>query len=273
MLRECGVKHDIDYTYFRRCHKLFHGDPYNLPSCSDIYCMLEHEQELKEVYDNLADELSKEVFLKIVRFRMLDDSLTIPTMVQDKQYFEYDTYERRPNEVFIDCGAFNGISADTFLRENNNQFDGYYGFEPDKVNFAALSDYVQNLPKEIQSKCHIYDSAVYDKTGKVNLYELNGPGSFVADIGKDSVKTVRIDDVLAAQRATYIKMNIEGSELPALRGGRNTISMWRPRLAVAGYHKTWDLWEVPLEIMKYNSEYKIYLRSYMNHISFVFYCI
>lgn len=271
-LRECGVKNDIDYTYFRRCHKLFHGDPYNLPSCSDIYCMVAHKADLEEAYSYLSDDLSREVFLKILRFRLIDDSLEIPTLPQDKQYFEYELYSKRNDEVFIDCGAFNGISAKTFLKENNNQFEGYYGFEPDRQNFEALEKFRNELSSDIRAKMKLYKKAVYDHDEGITLYELNGPGSFVADIGKQKVETVKIDDVLNGAKATYIKMNIEGSELHALRGAAETITVHKPRLAVAGYHKTWDIWEIPKLIKKYDSSYRIYLRSYMNHISFVFYC-
>ena len=67
-------------------------------------------------------------------------------------------------------------------------------------------------------------------------------------------------------------MNIEGSELKALAGAQETIKKYKPALAVAGYHKTWDLWEVPLVIRRYDPGYRINLRSYMNHLSFVYYC-
>lgn len=273
MLRACGVKNDIDYTYFRRCHKLFHGDPYNLPSCSDVYHMLDHIADMETVYFYLADDLSKDIYLKILRFRLIDDSITVPTLSQEKQYFEYELYPRRKDEVFIDCGAYDGISARTFLKENSGQFEGYYGFEPDKRNFEALSGYRNGLPERVREKMHIYEKAVYDHNNGICLYELHGPGSFAADIGTNRVESARIDDILNGDRASYIKMNIEGSELPALRGAEQTIRTYQPRLAIAGYHKTWDLWEIPLLIKEYVPSYRIYLRSYMNHLSFVFYCV
>lgn len=273
MLHDLGIENVVDYTFFRRCHELFQGDPYNMPSCSDVFLMDRHIQEIQEVYDHLADDLSREVYEKILRFRLIDDSITVPTMSQDKQYFEYGFYAKRNDEVFVDCGAFNGISAKMFFQENQNQFEGYYGFEPDAVNYAALRMYVHSLPLEIQKKMKIMDRAVYDSNKGMLLYELNGPGSFVADIGKTRIDTVTIDQVLHGSKVTYIKMNIEGSELPALRGAENTIVENHPRLAVAGYHKTWDLWEVPLQILHSDPTYKFYLRSYMNHISFVYYAI
>lgn len=271
MLRECGVKYDIDYTYFRRCYKLFHDDPYNLPSCSDVYMMMNHIPEITQVYDWLEDDLSKEIYYKILKFRLLDDSIEIPTSVQDKQYFEYDFFHKIADECFVDCGAFNGISLKTFLHENNTRFEAYYGFEPEQSNYEKLQMYVDALPTEIRNKIFTFPIAVMDKKGVGTLYSLNGPGSFMADIGEKKVNTNTLDTLLGDKKITFIKMNIEGSELAALHGAEEIIRTQRPRLAIAGYHKTWDLWEIPLLLKKYNPDYKLRLRSYMNHISFVYY--
>lgn len=270
-LKECGCKNIIDYTYFRRYKDLFHGDRYNLPSCSDIGLMEQHEEDLCEVYDFLADTKSKEVFEKIVRFRMLDDSIKIPTEDQDKQYFEYNLFEKRTDEILVDCGAYNGISLKTFLQENNYRFKKYYGIEPDKDNFKKLTEFVTTLPEEVREKISLVNKAAYKEQKNLKLYNLNGPGSFIADIGTQDINSIKIDELVGSDEITYIKMNIEGSELPALIGAQQTITNCKPRLAIAGYHKTWDLWKIPKLIQSMNRSYNIYLRSYMNHISFIYY--
>lgn len=272
-LRNCGCKNIVDYTFFRRCHALFTDEKYNAPSCSDVYLMEEHEEEIAAVYDMMADELSREVFEKIVRFRLLDDSIEVPTMSQEKQYFEYGFYEKRQDEVFIDCGAFNGISLKTFLKENDDIFDGYYGMEPDVANYVKLKECIQDMPENIKDKLYITPKAAWKDENGIQLYALHGPGSFAADIGQEKAETITIDKMLNGKRATYIKMNIEGSEKEALQGAEKTIKEYKPRLAVAGYHRTDDLWKIPMMIKRYREDYKIYLRSYMNHISFVYYAV
>lgn len=270
-LHDVGCKNVIDYTYFRRVRKLFCGDIYNLPSCSDIYCMEKHVDEIAEVYEWLTDNISKKVFYDIVKFRLIDDSIKIRTEPQERQYFEYSFFEKRTNEVFIDCGAYNGISLKTFLYENNNQVESYYGIEPDYSNFKQLSTYVEKLEKELQGKIHIINAAAYNHIFGEFLYQLEGPGSFISDNGTKKVQTIMIDNIVNDKDVSFIKMNIEGSELNALLGARKTITKCNPRLAIAGYHKTWDLWKVPQIIKQYNQDYKLSLRSYMNHISFVYY--
>ncbi len=100
---------------------------------------------------------------------------------------------------------------------------------------------------------------------------MNGPGTFQAETGPKIVPTDTIDCILQGKRASYIKMNIEGSEIAALKGAENTIKTYMPRLGIMGYHKTSDLWKVPLLIKKYNNDYRISLRSYMKNVAFIYY--
>lgn len=270
-LHSVGCKNVMDYTYFRRCYRLFEGDRYNLPACSDVYQMLENRDKICKVYEILKDEESKKTFSDIVRFRLLDSSIQIKTYSQKKQYFEYDFWQKTGEETVVDCGAYNGISLKTFLEVNDNKFKLYYALEPDDENYKKLEQYIETLsfpPEKIKR----YHCAVSEQQGFERLYELHGPGSFIADIGKKKIECRPIDDILQGEAVDYIKMNIEGAEVKALRGARATISNFAPNLAVAGYHKTSDLWEIPLLLKEYNSTYQIHLRSYMNHISFVYYC-
>lgn len=273
MLREQGVEHLIDYTYFRHCFSLFKQEKYNLPSCSNVYEMCEFQHEIAKVYEMMADDISRETYSKLVAFRLLDESIIIPTFSQATQYFEYTLYGKNEDEVFLDCGAYDGISLKTFLKENGTYFSHYYGFEPDHANYIRLEQYIDTLESNLKAKITCIPKAVSDVVGDEKLYALAGPGSFMADIGNQEVSCLDIDFYMKDNKVTYIKMNIEGAEKKALIGARKTISTWKPKLAIAGYHKTSDLWEIPLLMNAYRPDYKIYLRSYMNHISFVYYGI
>lgn len=65
------------------------------------------------------------------------------------------------------------------------------------------------------------------------------------------------------QKIDYIKMDIEGAEVAALSGGSASISKFKPRLAISGYHKDVDLWEIPSLIKKINPEYKVFFEHHL----------
>ena len=57
-------------------------------------------------------------------------------------------------------------------------------------------------------------------------------------------------------------MDIEGAELPSLKGAENTIRHYKPKLAISVYHKYDDLFTIPKYIKSLNNEYKFYLRAH-----------
>lgn len=270
-LKQLGCKKIIDYTYFRRCYKLFQGECYNLPACNDIYLMEENWDKIRQVYMWLSDDISKKTFLKILEFRMLDDSVDIPTFPEKDMYFEYNLFDKREDEVFIDCGACGGSSLKDFFRVNGNKFERCISIEPDIRNYERLVNYIDGLENCKKDKVQAIYGAAYSSNGAEQFYQLFGPGTFAAKDGPDRIKTVTIDSVLNGKKATYIKMNIEGSEVEALRGAEYTICQYKPRLAIMGYHKTSDLWEVPFIIKEFRSDYRLYLKSYMHNIAFPYY--
>ena len=76
------------------------------------------------------------------------------------------------------------------------------------------------------------------------------------------VKVIKLDDIAYDERITFIKMDIEGAELNALKGSEQIIKHFRPKLAISVYHKPEDLWEIPAYILSLRSDYKLYFRHY-----------
>jgi hypothetical protein len=79
------------------------------------------------------------------------------------------------------------------------------------------------------------------------------------------VQCCAIDHVLPTFAPTYITMDIEGSEIEALKGCEQTIRKHKPALAISVYHRISDLWNVPLYIESLGVGYKMYLRNYTGY--------
>ena len=71
-----------------------------------------------------------------------------------------------------------------------------------------------------------------------------------------------IDNITAGDKVSFIKMDIEGAELDALKGAEQTIKKVHPKLAISAYHKFEDLLEIPQFIQVIDSSYKFYLRRH-----------
>ncbi len=270
-LKNWGFLNILDYTYFQRVFQLYKGGNYNLPACADVDLMYRSRSDILKVYDHLEDDLSKKIFVKVLTYRMLLKDTNIPTISENKQYFEWDLFPKKENEVFVDCGACAGSSLKIFLEESGGVFSKYYGIEPDCKNFERLSEYIDGLNPIYKDKIKLVNKAAFDQEDGIAFFALGGPGAFASTNGPDHVLSIQIDSLLSGTQATYIKMNIEGSEIPALRGAKKTIQQFKPRLAIMGYHKTSDLWEVPLLIYQFRKDYKLKLRSYMGNVALCYY--
>ena len=90
--------------------------------------------------------------------------------------------------------------------------------------------------------------------------------------GEYTVPIIRMDDVIN-DPVTFIKMDVEGFELRALQGAEGLIRRDQPLLAICGYHKQSDLWEIPLYMKNILPDHHILLRNYVGIIEYVFYAV
>ena len=71
-----------------------------------------------------------------------------------------------------------------------------------------------------------------------------------------------IDDVVSHEdldRVDFIKMDIEGGEVEALKGAQATIKAFAPRLAICVYHKPRDLPDIVALIRETRPDYEFCL--------------
>jgi hypothetical protein len=111
---------------------------------------------------------------------------------------------------------------------------------------------------------------LWEKKGQKVYYNDRGPGSRIEltefNGFEGETETQTIDDFCKERnlnKVDFIKMDIEGAELYALKGGENSIRRYKPKLAIASYHSLDDFVNIPLWIDNLNLGYKIYL----NHLT------
>lgn len=214
--------------------------------------------------DILEDEESCRVLTRIMqewttneyRFGQLDDIYALP------QYFQKDIVPNRADEIYVDCGAYTGDDIPEFIKYTEGNFKRYYAFELNAESYRQLVDNVSEKWKKYTDRFVLVNKGVSDRTEAIH-YSENGEGSCMSSEGNTEGEAIALDDYFGDQgEATFIKMDIEGAEMQALQGADKLISQNLPKLAICLYHKTEDMWEIPLYIKQHWSEYKIYIRHH-----------
>lgn len=183
------------------------------------------------------------------------------------QYFPPEI-QLTDEETFVDCGAYDGDTVDVFRQATGNRFKRLIAFEPDPVNLEPLRRTATG-----DDRISIQPYAVGARREKLH-FTLAGTASRVAKEGQCEVQVITMDEALLNAEPTYIKFDIEGSELDALEGGEEIIRQFRPKLAVCVYHLPDHLWRIPMRLHELLPDSQLTLRAYnADGFECVCYCI
>jgi FkbM family methyltransferase len=221
----------------------------------------EQAEEIRSVFHLWADEGSRREYVAELRWRMLGDFDALPMPVDHEIYFPEDLVSLQPDEVFVDCGAFDGDTIRSLL-DRLDEPAGVVAFEPDAANFGLLRDYVASLPSVVGDRVTVYQAAVGSNNCKVK-FDATGTEASSVGSGLHEVDCLSLDEIFHGRCATYMKMDIEGSELDALVGARTLIPQCLPVLAVCVYHRQDHLWRVPAAIRAMSDKYRFFLRPHL----------
>jgi FkbM family methyltransferase len=217
-----------------------------------------HRPEYEALHDRLADDQSRQVLEAVIEFRRTLDPLVLQPVVSERDLYAPDgLFEFADNEVYVDGGSFDGDTIRSFIERVHGRFDAIYGFEPDPVTFAKLKGNFSDEPR-----VHPIHAGLHSHSGTLRFRDDASRGAIFADDGEIKMPVTTIDDVLGERRLTYVKMNIEGAEIDALKGGHNAIRKWQPRLAISVYHRASDLWRIPQLVSELVPDYRLYLRQH-----------
>lgn len=107
----------------------------------------------------------------------------------------------------------------------------------------------------------------WDKTGTALFNGNEESNSGISKYGEMKINVDTLDNILSGELVTFIKMDIEGAELPSLKGAEKVISTSLPKLAICIYHSDTDMLEIPEYIMEEYPNYSLYVRHYKRYAS------
>jgi len=180
-------------------------------------------------------------------------------------YFRSGLFSFSDREKFVDCGASIGESTSGLIGITQGRFSHSWMIEPDKLNVDTLGKFKRKFKgTAIESKLSLHPFAVGDEDAFVPFHHQGGHGGTIGLPSETQLEKVRVRpiDSILDDEPTFIKMDIEGFELQALRGSTRAIQAGRPKLAISAYHRADDLLELTQFVDSIAPGYRVGLRHH-----------
>ena len=226
----------------------------------ELFSFVHEKENILKCSEVWADRKSLDIYHRQIKC-YLTRQYNISNQIDIGQYFPKDIVSGKGYSRFIDCGAYTGDTISALTR-NNGKVATLIALEPGAENFKALTSYIAREKDNLAENIHLYPCGVWSSTEMIRFNDTQGPSSHVSDSGNIFIQCISLDNILPNFIPTYLKMDIEGAEIEAIKGARNIINEHKPDLAISVYHKIEHLWNVPLLLKSIKSNYKFYLRSY-----------
>ena len=252
LIDSCRVKHF--FTYDTGCIHYGYRD-------LTIDFVRQCEQDFEWIYNELADELSRSTLLAYLNQRISGRVGYLERVLDRDHLFPKDLIALNDEEVFVDCGAFDGKTIQDFvvaLRAQGRSLNQpIYALEPDAMNREMIHRNCANL-----TSLTIIPRGAWNENGFLSFAHGGGATSRLLESGTGNISVDRIDNLLKDKKITYLKLDVEGAELNALKGAAQCISQFKPKIGVCVYHRSIDLVTIPKFIKNIVPEYKLYLRAH-----------
>lgn len=213
-----------------------------------------YDEDINKAYNYLADELSKNVFMDTLNFKLTGKLKYLRDTDKDEVF--NNILKLNDNETFIDLGAYNGDTIREFLKYTNNKYKEIIAFEPDIKNFTKLNNFIKD--NDLQN-ITTYNVASNINDESIIFGAKSSRGSSFSSEGIE-IKAKSVDSLEIA--VSLLKMDVEGFERQTLLGAKNTLVKYKPKLNIAAYHRNEDFFSLINLIKDINPEYKIYLRHH-----------
>lgn len=222
------------------------------------HLFLKNKDKLKKImYDDKSKKLVDKIYLK----RENNEVSYLDIISEEKQYFDREIFDKSLNiNTYVDLGLNSERSILRFMSFCNYNYTKIYGFEPNPNTFKNISKFFND--KKV-SDVTILPYAVSNFNGYGNFDGNKGGSSHLDNFGNILVKIITLDKLLEKNNGiSFIKMDIEGEELNAIKGAVNLINLNKPILCISVYHNEEDIWKIPFIIHDLVPKYKLSIRHY-----------
>jgi FkbM family methyltransferase len=227
--------------------------------------LLEQSDDVRRCFELLADDQSREEFVAQVQWRLTGDPGHLSHPVAGAQYLVDDVATSNSEEVVLDCGAYDGDTLRSWLDVRGPSFKKYFAMEPDPISRGRMEASIARLDPDVAARVQVLPYSVSNYTGIATFSAMGTLSSSIGEGEGITVQCIRLDDLekeFGDDTPTFLKVDVEGTELDTLEGGADFLRRARPLITIASYHIQDHLWKVPLAIHELWSGYQLYFRPH-----------
>lgn len=185
-----------------------------------------------------------------------------------QQYFEFPSLYHG-GTAFVDGGCLDAHDDAVFRTWCGNNYSYILAFEPDPQNYSVC---IEKAKEHGIDRIDLVQAALSKQTGEVCFSSNYNGGSHILQDGitgiaaktrnETKVKTYALDDFIDDRPIGFIKLDVEGAELDALKGSEKTIVRDKPFMALSVYHRNGDVLILMDYLHQLVPEYRFWLRHY-----------
>ena len=244
---------DENYTFYMPELPLYSGDLF------DYEYFATHIDEISEAYSLFSDERSRALFRDVLLYRLSGKVCYL----EDTEPFDVSLSTLlRADSVYtaLDGGAYNGDTAKQMRAVFPNLVE-LIAAEPDARTFKKLSAYAEEsdgIVRPVNCALNAVDGACTFSSSGSRGSGLAGKNMRAKTV---EIQTHTVDTLCLGKKVDFIKLDIEGDEAEALTAAADTVRRSSPALAVSLYHRSEDIFALPLQVSRLcDKNYKYYLR-------------
>jgi len=258
--------------------------------------------DLESFYNLLEDQKSRQTLIYLVTFRILghrkiklplnnvsfwkymkgksrfnlkeagfpivlaDESMAIIYGTFILQQYNYENIVKvEEGDFVIDCGACVGETS-LYFSVLAGAGGKVFAFEFELENIKKLR---QNLA--LNPGCQniqLIEKPVWNESAELEFIPRGAGSKVFQGSGTSTTRAITIDEFVTdhkLDKLDFIKMDIEGAEMNALNGARNSIERYKPKLAISIYHSIEDFTKIVQYINDLKLSYQFYLGHYTIH--------
>lgn len=222
---------------------------------------------------------SQNTFNAVLSAMLSGSTQYLMQIADNRPFFDKFGFFNCDQEIFVDAGAYVGDSLERFIWSVNGVFHQIHAFEPGILQFRALEKRVSRLTEEWALKLDslsLVNKGLSSSSKKAlintadNLIQMSVldemPLLRDQNTEVENIELISLDSYFNGKKYTFLKVDVEGSELALLQGAMYSIAMHKPKIALSVYHYPIDIFELPLQLKAIHENYTFFLGHHSSQL-------